>query len=1015
MHPSPLGKRISLLNPNSNRMIKNLLKVGRLLPVMLLFIGVTAFAPERKVSGKVTSADDKAGIPGVNVLEKGKTNGTATDIDGNFTLTVGSDATLVFSAVGYSTKEVVVGSQSTIDVTLVSDVTQLSEIVVTGYGTQTKKEITSAVSSVKSEDFNRGTVNDPAQLLQGKVAGLSITRPGGDPNGGFNIRLRGISTFGANTEPLIVIDGVIGASLSTVDPNDISSMDVLKDGSAAAIYGTRGGSGVIIITTKSGKAGKVNVDYNASYATESIARTIDFMTPEQYAAVPGAKNFGEKTDWIDVVTQRGSAQVHNLAVSGGTAKTTYRASMNLRDAEGIALNSGFQQINTRFNITQKALNNRANISVNLTTTTKDAEYGFKESLRYGIVANPTMPVYDEDPASPTSGVGFGNYAERNIFDFFNPLSIAEQNRNDGKDVRILANIRGEYDFDDFIKGLTFAVSYSQQEENDLRGQYYAKTSKFRGFGRNGLAGRQTNARSNKLFETTLNYAREFNGLNATFLGGYSYQEFFNEGFGAEGGNFLTDAFTYNNLGAALDFKNGLGGVYSYANSNKLVAFFGRANFNYKDFVFVSASARYEGSSRFGANEKFGLFPAVSAGVNLSNIVKIPAVNSLKLRASYGVTGNQPGDSYVSLLRFGPTSSSFFYNGAFVNSYAPVSNANPNLKWETKGEIDFGIDFALFDNRLTGTFDYYSRTTKDLYLLKNVPVPPNLFSSTLLNIGELKNSGLELAVNYNVINNSNFSWSTGANIGTINMQVSKLTSPELPDGKVFYTAGMGAPGQNAFTLVRVKEGTEFGQLWGPIQEGVNPDGTPKFKDLSGDGVFTQSDDDRTVIGNGLPKFTFGWNNSLKYGNWDANFFFRGAVGHDLLNSYRGFYENLEGTTVDNYNVVNTKYYNPAIKKAAVNDTHVEKADFIKLDNATIGYNVQVGESSMINKLRFFVSGQNLFVITGYTGIDPEVRWVDQIDGDGGGGPGGVDPFAPGIERRSTYFTTRTITFGVNLSF
>ncbi|MFM8348805.1 MAG: SusC/RagA family TonB-linked outer membrane protein, partial [Bacteroidota bacterium] len=854
--------------------------------------------------------------------------------------------------------------------------------MVTGYGSQEKKEITSAVTSVKSEDFNRGTVNDPAQLLQGKVAGLSIVRPGGDPNGGFNIRLRGISTFGANTEPLIVIDGVIGASLSTVDPNDISSMDVLKDGSAAAIYGTRGGSGVIIITTKSGKAGRVNVDYNASYATEEVARTIDFMSADEYNKVPGVKNttkFGKDTDWLDVVTRRGSAQVHNLSVSGGTQKTTYRASVNLRDAQGIAINSGFQQLNTRLNLTQKALNNRATFSVNLTTTTKDAEYGFKESLRYAIIANPTMPVYDNTLNSTTAGGRFGGYAERDIFDFFNPLSIAEQNKNEGKDLRILANIRGEYDFDDFVKGLRFTVSYSQQDENDLRGQYYAKTSKFRGFGRNGLAGRQTNSRNNKLFETTLNYVKDFDFMNMTLLGGYSYQEFFNQGFGAEGGNFLTDAFTYNNLGAALDFKNGLGSVYSYANSNKLVAFFGRANLNYKNNFFVSASARYEGSTRFGANEKFGLFPAVSAGVNLSNLVSIPSVNSLKLRASWGVTGNQPSDSYVSLLRFGPTASSFFYNGAFVNSYAPVSNANPNLKWETKTEYDFGIDFALFNNKLTGTFDYYNRVTKDLYLYKNVPVPPNLFGQTLLNIGELSNSGLELALNYNVISGNKFSWTTGGNIGTVNMKVTKLTSPEIPDGNVFYTAGMGAPGQNAFTLARIKEGTEFGQLWGPIQEGINANGTPKFADLDKNGSYCDCDADKTVIGNGLPKFTFGWNNSLKYGNWDANFFFRGAVGHDILNSYRGFYENTEGTTLDNYNVVNTKFFDANIKKAAVNNTHVEKGDFIKLDNATIGYNVAVGQSSMINKLRVFVSGQNLFVISKYTGIDPEVRWQDQIDG------------------------------------
>jgi TonB-dependent starch-binding outer membrane protein SusC len=986
--------------------------------VLLILMASTMAMAQQIVTGKVTGADDGAGIPGVNVLEKGSNNGTVSDSEGNYRISVNANSVLVFSFVGYTTQEAVVGTQSVVNVTLGTDVVSLSEVVVVGYGTQDKKEITSSVSSVKSEDFNKGTVNDPAQLLQGKVAGLNIARAGNDPNGGFNIRLRGIASFGANTEPLIVIDGVIGGSLNTVDPNDIASIDVLKDGSAAAIYGSRGGSGVILITTKSGKSGKVQVDYNGSAALENIGRTIQVMTADEYREIPGAKNFGETTDWLDVVTQQGKYQVHNMSLAGGSAKTTYRGSVNYRDAQGIAINSGFNQLNSRFNLTQKALNDRATVTLNFSTTTKKAEYGFLESLRYAIISNPTMPVYDSRPsgASETGGGEYGGYAERGIFDYFNPLSIAEQNKSNGTDKRLLASVRGEYDFRDIVPGLRASVFYSTQHESEIRGNYFAKTSKWTGAQRNGLANRYTNQRTTDLFETTINYDKQFNDLDFSILGGYSYQEFFNEGFGMQGGNFLTDAFTYDNMSAALDFANGLGQTFSYANSNKLVAFFGRANFNLKGIYFLSVSSRYEGSSRFGENNRWGLFPAVSAGVNLSSLVDLPAVNTLKLRGSWGVTGNQPANSYASLQRFGQTGS-FFYNGAYGPSYGPVSNANPNLKWETKAEFDFGLDFAMLNNRLTGTADYYIRDTRDLLLNVNVPVPPNLFGQTLVNIGELKNQGFELALNYLAVTKPDFTWTTGANFATMQTKVTSLSSGGLSVGEngILYRANMGSPGQNATNLVRVKQGETLGQLWGPIQEEVNADGTLKFADLNGDGKFCDCDDDRTVIGNGLPKFTIGVTNSFTYGRWDANVFFRGSYGHDLVNSYRGFYENLEPTTVINYNVVKTKNYDPAIKKATVNDTHIERASFLKLDNMAIGYSLPLKDKA-VKSFRLYLAGQNLFVITKYTGVDPEVRYVDTNDVNPNGfQPAQPDPLSPGVERRGTYFTTRTVTFGVNLSF
>ena len=987
------------------------MKKQRKLCFLLVFLlslslsGLT-FGQQGEITGKVTDTESGEGIPGVSILVKGTTRGTITDLDGGFSIRAGSEEILVFSFLGYESVEEAVGSKSVINIVLAPSIQALNEVVVVGYGTQEKKEITSAVASIKAEDFNKGTVNDPTQLLQGKVAGLNISRPGGNPNGGFNIRLRGISSFGANAEPLIVIDGVIGASLSTVDPNDIESMDVLKDGSAAAIYGTRGSAGVILVTTKKGKKGRSVVEFNSSVAAENVARTIQVMNADEYRALPGSNDLGSNTNWFDAVTKTGVSFVNNLSISGGNEGTNYRMSLNSRNVDGVGLNSGFDQLNARLNLTQRALNDKALFSVSISNTTADRQYGNDNSFRYAIITNPTLPIYDPNPQSPN----FGGYSERDIFDWFNPVSIAEQNINDGRESRLLASIRGEYNFTSNFKA---AVFYASQRETFWSGTYSPKTAKFGGgFGRNGLASIRNNESLNDLFEATLNYDKEVGKLNMSFLGGYSYQEFFNQGDYTQAGNFLTDAFTYNNLGAALDFANGLASVSSYATENKLVAFFGRANFNIDDTYLLSISSRYEGSTRFGENNKWGLFPAVSAGVNIANLVDITGVNAMKLRASFGRTGTQPGESYISLLRYG-RQGNFFYNGSFVPSYGPVSNNNPDLSWETKDEFNVGLDFVAFNNRLDGTIDYFTRVTSGMILPINVPVPPNLFPTTLLNIGEVENSGLEVLLNYKAIQKSDFKWNVGVNFSTLKTNLRSLSAGDLSFGAVNYRSNFGSPGQNLTQLIRVQENGPLGQIWGPIQIGVDEKGAPIMKvidgtakDANGNPVYCNCDADRAQLGTAYPTINFGINNNFNYKNWDLNFFFRGSLGHSLINSYRGFYENTESTTVQNWNVVKTKYFDPNIKKAEYNSSHVEKADFVILDNATIGYNFNVKQGKAIGKIRTFLSVQTPFMFTGYTGVDPSVRYQDPENG---------DPLAPGIERRATYFTTTITTIGLNLSF
>jgi TonB-dependent starch-binding outer membrane protein SusC len=984
------------------------------LSTFLLFsIAITlSFGQQKTITGTVRS-ETEGPLIGVNVVVQGTTIGTMTDINGGFTITVpGPEAILAFSYIGYTAQNVTVGSQTKIDVLMAPAVSALGEIVVTGYSQQRKKEITSSIANVKSDEFNQGYVNRPEQLIVGKVAGLSISKAGGDPNGSYNIRLRGLSTVGANTQPLIVVDGVLGASLDNVDPNDIESMSVLKDGSAAAIYGTRGSSGVIIVTTKRGKKGTSVIDYNGYVTYETVAKHTDVMTATEWRALSAelgaGTDFGADTDWFKETTQNAISQVHNISMSGGAGSSSYRASINYHDAQGVILNSGFQQLNGRVNFTQKALNDRFTLDVNLGATDRTSKYGFTDAFRYASVYNPTAPVRSDDAAYDI----YDGYFQQILYDYYNPVQILEQNLNDGKDRLLLLALKGTYQI---FKGFTVDAFYSRQNNSNLRGRYYDKNSYWVGRDRNGLAARTADVGDNQLFETSARWTGDVaSGVNLNAVGGYSYQDFVYEGFYAEGGDFLTDAFTYNNIEAALDFKNGIGTATSYKNSYKLIAFFGLVNLNIKDTWFLTASARYEGSSRFGEDNKWGLFPSIGGGMDLARFLNIDAVNVLKLRASYGITGNQPGESYLSLLRLGP-SGNFFYNGEFVPGYAPVSNANPDLKWEKKSEIDAGFDFAVFNSVLFGSFDFYSRTTTDLLFNYEVPVPPNLYTQALVNLGEIRSSGLELSLTWDAVKKGKFTYSLSVtpsyNIANELVSLSgSYNGAELNYG-VRDLGGMGAPGQSAVPLVRAEEGKPIGQLLALKYKEIDENGNLIFEDLNNDGTIDPLD--RTIVGNGLPKFLFGFANNFTFSNFDLSIFFRGVFGHDLLNSYRGFYEvpqmiksyNLPKTAKDMKNPTTGVYLNNS--SGVLNSSHIENAAFVTLDNVSLGYNFKMPASSGFSKIRVYLAGNNLFYITNYKGVDPNPRYGDIEDNN--------NPLVPGIDRRNTWFRTRALSFGANIVF
>lgn len=978
-----------------------------LLVVLILALGSFAYA-QRTITGKVTDAATGEPLIGANILIIGTSSGTATDIDGAYSLNVPEGATeLEFTYTGYSATRVAIGTSNTIDVTL-SAGTALEEIVVVGYGTQKSREVTSAITSVKEEDFNKGNVSNAAQLLQGKVAGLSISRPGANPNQGFNIRLRGLSTVGANTSPLIVIDGVIGADLNSVDPNDIASFDVLKDGSAAAIYGTRGASGVILITTKRGAQGTSTVEYNGFVTADFLGNYVDVLTADEYRNFRGGPNgairgtdLGSSTDWFDEITRTGVSQVHNFSLSGGSAKTSYRIAANYRNNEGVALNTGFSQLNARLNLTQKALNDRLTVSFNLSTTNRNEQLGFNEAFRYATIYNPTAPVRVDTPNI------YDQYFQQTLFDYYNPVAILEQNKNEARRNVILANVRGDFKL---LDNLTLSASYSRERKTANTGQYFDKNSFWVGRDRNGLARTGFEQNEYELFESTAEFNEEFGGLELRLLGGYSFQEFTDEGFGIENGNFLTDAFTYNNIFTGQDIQNGLAGVGSGKSTYRLIAFFGRLNLNFNNNYFLTASLRREGTSRFGEDNRIGYFPAVSGGVNLSNLFSIEGVDNLKLRVGYGVTGNIPNQSYLSLRRFGQQGS-FLVNGKWVPSYGPISNPNPNLKWETKSDISAGLDFALLDYKLTGSFDYYTTTTNDLILPFAVPVPPNLFGETFVNVGELKNSGLELVLNLAAITKPNFSWTTSINATYYleNKIVSLSEGDEFDFGGVRDVSNFGSPGQNGTPLIRIEEGKPIGQLWGLQYAGISPEGKWIFTDTDGDGKIDDTKD-RAVIGNGLPKAQLGWNNSFTFGNLDFSIFLDGTFGHDLLNSFRGFYEG--ASALGSYNILGTTLDDPNLIRLTdapkVSSFHVENASFIRLNNTTLGYNFKLPGGSSFSKIRLYVTGERLFYITNYKGVDPEPRFSD-------GDAGTLGPLAPGIDRRDTWYRTAAVTFGVQVGF
>lgn len=989
----------------------NLKKLAKgMLCLYFALFSTMSYAQNKEVNGKVTDSKDGSPVAGISVLgvtSSGKKVGTATANDGTFKLSsVEGISKIILSGVGFDKQDLNVSGKSEVAVSMKGSNNSLNEVTVVGYGTLKKREITSAITRVNAEQFNKGNINDVAQLLQGKVAGLSISRAGGDVNAGFDIRLRGLSTIGSGTSPLVVIDGQVGADLNSVDPNDIKSIDVLKDGSSAAIYGTRGSAGVIIVTTKTGIKGTSQVTYNGSVSIENAARLTQHASAAEYRSllktIGAGTDYGATTDWYKEITRTAISHQHNLSFSGGNEHTTYNASVNYRDAQGIAITTGLKQLNGRLNITHKALNDKLVFNVEVSTTRKTAELGFSNAFEYATIYNPTSPIYAQTPEQDLAG---GGYFEVSATEYSNPVALLRQNSNHQQLSRL--NFAGSVEYE-IIPGLKFLTRYAQQQTSTYLTAYSPSTAFIdRGFyngatglGRHGYSYKRDDEATTQLYENTLSYNGKISNLEVAAIAGYSYQDFIYQGFNAGAGNFITD-LSAQDFSTAQDLGNGLASLNSYKNGSKLVAFFGRVNLNYNNFAFLSASLRREGSTQFGPNNKWGYFPAISAGVDLNKFLNLPTFNSLKLRGSYGVTGALPPSPGLAAITY-TSGGNYLINGNWISTFGPNQNDNPDLRWEKKAETDIGLDFTALNNRLTGTLDYYNRKTSDLIFNVEVPAPPALFHRAWKNIGDMTGNGFEAALNYEVIRKSNkFNWTTGVNFAHNHVVLTRL---DPSAGSYIGETNLGSPGQEATQITRSYAGAEIGAFYNQIYRGLDANGKILADDGNGKTVPASTGTYKTVIGHGLPKFEMGWTNTLNYGNFDLNIFLRGSFGFDLINTNRAFYENPSVASL--YNVVKTKYFNPNLKDAQIfTSLYVEKGDFVKLDNATLGYNFNISKKpGGVKSFRAFITGHNLFTITGYTGADPEVRYTDNLNG---------NILAPGIDRRSTWVLTRSFTLGVNL--
>ena len=957
---------------------------------------LVANAQSKTVTGTVSGSDGEILAGATLVTASGSY--ALTDLDGTFSVSAKDGEAVVVSYLGYDDYTFTAAGQQNLVVVLpLSANTVLDEAVAIGYGKTTKKEVTGSVVSLKADDFDRGSFTSPAGMLQGKVAGLTVTNPdGGDPNASFEIMLRGTNTLVAGQGPLIIIDGVAGADMRTINFQEVESIDVLKDGSAAAIYGTRGTNGVIIITTKRAKSGTSSVEYDGQVSVQTVAARATPLNAQQYNDVinefrPTATGslYGADTDWFEAITRTPVSHKHSLAVSGGSETFSHRTVLNIEQNQGLQKGNDSEKYLFKTNLHQDAIKGWLTLDYNLSYTKRKYTPANYSAFRQAFLRNPTEPIYDE------TNLDAGGYFTIDAMDYYNPVAMLNEKKADNDVDNFQGSIRATLNILP-VKGLKWDnfISYGNEryESREYLTKYYPSS-----LGQKGVAYISNSYSSDVQYESTLQYSNVFGMHSVQGILGYTFQETNSRSASMENYGFDFDQFETNNIGAGAALQEGLASMSSFRSMSRYIAFFGRLMYNYDEKYLASVSLRRDGSSKFGSDNKWGWFPAVSLGWRLNKeswFEDAANLSDLKLRAGFGVTGNQDFSSYKSLLLMDPFSY-YYYDGKWVTSYAPASNPNPNLAWERKNEFNVGLDFGFFGNRLGGTLDYYYRLTTNLLYNYTVPVPPYDYGTMFTNVGSISNQGLELTVYGTPVQKKDFEWNTTLTLAKNSNKLIKFTNDEFTSGE--YKVGYMSTPIGAYSQ-RLIEGHSLGTFYAPIWTGVNKKGEDT---LEGANMLTGKvkEEDWQNVGSAYPALTFGWSNSFRIGQFGLSATFRGQLGGKIFNTYRALYENTSNLGQSNILASwldDTSFKGKEIKYST---KYIEDASFLKLDNISASYDFKF-KNEYINKLRLYLTAQNIFCLTGYTGVDPEVS---------------LSGIAPGIEGTSYYPRTRTFTFGATLTF
>ena len=976
--------------------LKNLYyRLLMMLAVMFFALDVSA---QTTINGRVKDEMGEAVI-GASVVVKGTSNGTVTDFDGNFSLKCKPGVTLVFTYVGYNPQEQ--SANNGMEIVLKEDVAQLNEVVVVGYGSMAKKEISSSVVQINKDQFNQGAASDPMALIAGKVAGLNVAATAdANPNAMTDIQVRGAGSLTASNGPLVVIDGIAGGDLRNIATQDVESITVLKDAGSAAIYGTRGANGVILVTTKkgSGTTGVTNVTYDSYIALNIQKPRVEILSTDEFRRSRRGQDYGADTDWWDEITRPVSYSLNQyISVDSSTKNGYFGLSVNYKKGNGLDIVSGREEYGGRFVGEQRVLNNRLQFNSSLSARKVHEKWGNDGLFDTALTMNPTIPVKNPD----------GSYYQPNSpTDIHNPVNDLKENVSQGDRIYLLGNADVKLNILQLEQhNLNTSLSYALQY-NDLKDNFYTPSTSSESFW-NGYAGR---ARINyqkwwtNRLEYLINYTMTLKQHQLKAVLGYSWERSKWEQSGNENMGFVYDALSFHGIGSGTYLRDGKANLWAGSSESTLIGFFGRLNYNFNDIIYASASMRREGSTKFGANKKWGNFPSASLAWEIINTPFAQGLQqtfqSLKPRVSYGVTGRSDFNAYQSIATYS-TRGAYLIDNQWTNGYAPSLNANPDLAWEKSTAFNVGIDFVALNSRLRGSVEYFDRRSQDLLYNYTAPQPPFIYNTILVNVGTTKNTGIEVSLDYDVIAKKGLKWTTGINWSMGDTKLTKLSSDAYQMAYLDLYQKPG-PGSSEY-FFRVEEGGKIGQFYGYEHAGVDENGLLLIYDNNGNAIPAAQADPayKRNIGNGAPKHFLSWSNSFSYKNWDLSMLFRSALGYDIFNM-RKYGMGLKGSGTDNVlRKAYTDYADVESSGGIITSYFLEKGDYVKLDNVTLGYTYSPKNRQLIESFRVYLTAKNVFTLTGYKGNDPSIVASTGI--------------TPGIDSNSAYPQATQVSLGVTLRF